>query len=151
MFERLSFDELSRFYGAIAGLEKTYGHENVKEALKVMSDKLDQVKPQARQLELLPFEPEVIQKDLTNRKRAYNGRKRSGENTKIIRDYFTKKNQWPEEEILKMYYNQHKTQEEIGGIIGVTQRAVSRFIHEIPKKSKRRILEKLAGSERVEA
>lgn len=151
MFERLSFDELSRFYGAIAGLEKTYGHENVKEALQTMSNTLDQVKPQVQQLELLPFEPEVIQKDSTYRKRVYNGRKRSGENTKIIRDYFTNKNQWPEEEVLRMYYNQHKTQEEIGKMVGVTQRAISHFIHAIPKKSKRRILEKLAGSERVEA
>jgi hypothetical protein len=51
MFHKLSFTELANLYGAVADLEKHYGHETVHEALKEMADRLDQSEKNVVQIE----------------------------------------------------------------------------------------------------
>jgi hypothetical protein len=46
MFSKMSFEQLARFYGALTELESLYGKTAVMDAIKEMSDRLDQeVKP----------------------------------------------------------------------------------------------------------
>lgn len=48
MFNKLSFEELAEIYGSLATLEKHYGKEVVRDAIKEMADRLDQQLNQPR-------------------------------------------------------------------------------------------------------
>jgi hypothetical protein len=173
MFNKLSFEELANLYGSLATLEKHYGKEAVRDAMEVMSDRLDNQKkqhiggffPSIKIPELkIPDIPkinidkalikaseqiqkqarEMVPKQLSfddteiKRSREYKDREQKGHNDKKIREYFN--DQDAEEGVIGLYYRDGKTQSEIGKMIGVNQRAVSRFLNRVPEKTKRTIM-----------
>jgi DNA-directed RNA polymerase specialized sigma subunit len=156
LFTKLSFDQLSRFYGALSELETCYGKEKVREAIVIMSDKLDaeiqKKQPQADPEQMSLFDhTEPTKGDDADKeyKRVYRGRNPKGKNRLTIETYVNKK--WPhmdpEEVILHMYYMDGIKQSTIGDMFGVNQRAISQFLAEIPEIKKRRIMSKWGKAE----
>lgn len=156
MFNKLSFDQLSRFYGALSELETCYGKDKVRQAITEMSDRLDaevnKRKVNHGQMSLFDEVKEDPRKGDDadkERKRTFNGRNPKGKNRQTIESYVKAK--WPqkdpEEVILHMYYMDGIKQSVIGDMFGVNQRAVSQFLMEIPEIKKRRIMSKWGKAE----
>lgn len=150
MFDKLTFEQMANFYGAVAELEKEYGKHRVMDGIRAMAKVLDENQPlddkrigqaiqeagrnksQIEQLELLD----------SGKKKKYYGRRKIGANERIIRDYC--KTNHPgisaEAAILKLYYVEKMKQHEIGKMIGVDQRAISKFIQDIPEKKRFKLI-----------
>jgi DNA-directed RNA polymerase specialized sigma subunit len=145
VFNKLSFAEKSKFYGAVAELEKHYSKGKVVEGLGAMADILDaQAKGKPtdhKQLEM-EFDQPKGGEETKKKKRVVLDRKPKGHNKHKIEIYL--KERWPhlepQETILYLYYADGIKQETIGDMIGVNQRAVSQYLNEIPEKRKRKIM-----------
>lgn len=160
MFNKLSFDELSKFYGALSDLEKHYGQQKVREAAQEMSDKLDAkvtsvkidaskvIRKSIEQMELLPFEPTPAEvKEKFTRVKGIT-RSQHGLNEKKIREWADRcfRELSPEETIVWLYHVKKKTQKQIGNLIGVNQRAICEFLKHIPEEKKQRIIQQMGTS-----
>jgi hypothetical protein len=169
MFNKLSFEELSNFYGALADLEKHYGKETVRKAAEEMAARLDRsgskVEPRITfdgkaladlmipttipdgQLSLLPIEPDQdliqVEEEPPKKKRNVTHRSSPGQNEFKIRQW-CKENyeETPEETLLSLYYRDGYSQSKIAEFIGVKQRAVGHFIKQIDERKKKRIMSK---------
>lgn len=153
MFNKLSFEELSSFYGALTDLEIKYGRAAVKKGAEAMSDILDhegrykQEVNNGEQLELIPDdEPEEGDK---KKKRVVKHMNKVGQNDLILKEYVKREHQEMnvDEWLCFAYYRLGITQREIGELAGVNQRHISQRLKKISEMRKRLILEKVAHHE----
>lgn len=158
MFNKLSFDEMSKLYAVATSLEKKYGRERVQEALQYMSDDLDGVAEEDPRQLTLPFDwlPDEDGQEPFYEQQPMPKRKAQGYNENMIEEYFKRQQESnpdtanSKELILKLYYVEGLPQRQIGEMIGVKQRAISQFIHKISEREKREIIQKLKNEGRNE-
>ena len=151
MFAKLTFEQMEAFYGAVAQLEREYGKDRVIKGIKAMAEVLDEnqaddfekVEKQIGFISTTIDGAKVEQLELIEGgpgKKRYYGRRKVGVNERIIRDYCKSHfpDTTPEKAIFKMYYIDKMKQWQIGSLIGVDQRAISKFMSEISERKRQK-------------
>jgi DNA-directed RNA polymerase specialized sigma subunit len=166
MFNKLSFEELAEFYGALATLENHYGKEATHKAIREMSKQLDQPRTGGI-LSRVTFDGNEIGKaiSITADKIAKQAKERTpiqmsfddpeeapepkkAKKVKRTRqrvraeEIAKEHGQTVEEFIIDQFYNQKKLQKEIGRVLGVSQETISSWIRGVPQKTIKRLVGK---------